>query len=192
LNRNVLAALVAIALLTAGGVLFVLVAEREGLPAPTAPVTPDVPTPPTLETGVAAALPPRPASPAPAPTTAPTDSPERTSPAVEVRRRAQDFASMRREVVTGLRNLDPRVLACGLSSRRMMVTLESQDGHVRVLHATVPQPDTGDLPEGAGLPPARPGAMECAVRAVEGAVLDAPSAKPGRQWEMEYAPGELP
>jgi hypothetical protein len=105
------------------------------------------------------------------------------------RRRA--LVAFRRELAAGLRGLDDRLGRCspvapaasgaparsGLADTSFTLTVETVDGGVRIADAAID---------------ARGGASEaevaCALSALRGEVIPAPSAAPGSRWETTYAP----
>jgi hypothetical protein len=190
MNRPILLAVAAIALLVVAGFALVLVTEQPVTPAvlppPRAQPVPAVepaPLVPTARAPVPTPAPPAPAPPAPAPA---------APPAWAVQEKLVTLEPMRREIFAALTRLDERVLTCGLSRGPVMLALQSEEGHVRVLEARVPTRDPGEVPEGVQVPPPEsPEAIACVKSVLEGAVLDSPSARPGRRWDMAYSPGAM-
>ena len=109
------------------------------------------------------------------------------------RARLKALEPLRREVFAGLADLAGRVEACGVRDANLHLTLETLEGRVRVMEVRV-------MPAGAGTggtTDAEPVALEdhparCVRGALERTIISAPSAKPGRQWEMAWSPGASP
>lgn len=98
------------------------------------------------------------------------------------RRRALE--PLRREVLAGLAELAGRTARCDLAGATVTVTLETLDRAVRVVDARVerlPDPDVHADPAAA------PEEVQHCVRSgLAGNVVSAPSARPGRRWEMPF------
>jgi hypothetical protein len=186
------AGLGAIALLLVAGVYYTV---RPGPPGPQVaahveapPAAPSEPVPAAaspVEEPVReqVALPPPPRAEEPGPPDLPTDP----------RERLRALEPLRREVFAGLADLAGRVEACGLRDASLSLALETLDGRVRVLEVRV-------MPVGAGTggtadaepAPQDDRAARCVRGALERTIISAPSARPGRQWEMAWGPGMAP
>jgi hypothetical protein len=132
----------------------------------------------------AAAPAPGPAVAAPAPASAPVTPPPpravtpprpRASPPAPPDRHAlRDF---RRELGAGLAGLEQQLAPCALGDASFTLALETVEGGLRIADAR--------LAPGA---PASPAGVICARGALVGHVIPAPSARPGRRWEMPFSP----
>jgi hypothetical protein len=95
--------------------------------------------------------------------------------------RRHALISFRREVIAGLADLQARVARCapaaGLSPTSFMLSVESVEGGVRIVEA---QPE----PRGS----ASEAEVTCARAALRGHVIPAPSAEPGRRWQLRFSP----
>jgi hypothetical protein len=181
-------------LLLTTGALYVLWPEPTG-PARPAPVeapraapsepppVPVAPAPEPVREAQPPPPPPRPAAEAPRPSDLPTDP----------RERLKALEPLRREVFAGLADLDGRVEACRLRDASLYLTLETLDGRVRVLEVRVAPVGAGTGGPGEGEPAALDdGAARCVRGALERTIVSAPSARPGRRWEMAWWPGARP
>ena len=93
----------------------------------------------------------------------------------------------------GSADLDGRVEACSLRDANLFLTLETLEGRVRVLEVRVMSAGAGTGAAGDAEPVARDdGAARCVRGALERTIISAPSARPGRQWEMAWGPGMMP
>jgi hypothetical protein len=179
-------------LFTAGAVYLLWPASTE--PPRRAPVAP----PPAARTEPAPALAtpaPDPVREAPPPQVPPPPAEEAKAPALPMdpRERLKALEPLRREVFAGLADLDGRVEACRLRDARLFLTLETLDQRVRVLAVRV-EPAGAGTEEASGAAPVAldEGAARCVRGALERTIISAPSAKPGRQWEMPWGPGAKP
>lgn len=181
-------ALAAIALLLAGGLAAVLLLERYPASAPRR-VDPAVPGPRTVATPLAVPTPPPSAVARAVSVPAPAAQREPPLPLdMAARKRALD--PLRDEVFAGLAMLDERVSRCGRPMVYVALTLETLDRRVHVLDVQVNAPDPTEVPEGLASLPAESGEWITCVRSVLlDEMLSAPSARPGRLWEMAYVPG---
>jgi hypothetical protein len=105
--------------------------------------------------------------------------------------RLRALEPLRREVFTGITEHHWRVRHCGVTGATIYVTVESLDGAVRIVDARVegtPSAEPGSEREDARADPA---AEDCVRSALVRNVIGAPSAKPGRRWEMPFVPGAL-
>ncbi|MFY3743623.1 dihydrolipoamide succinyltransferase [Anaeromyxobacter sp. Red801] len=145
-------------------------------PAVAPPTVAAVPEP--SAPGVAPAPAPAPAPPAPAPGTAALRpggvdrSPQRAMPA----QRRHALASFRRELAGGMAALRQRAQRCappGGAGASVLVALETVEGGIRVLDARAQAPGSATEAE-----------VSCARAALAGQVLPAPSAEPGRRWQL--------
>ncbi len=127
--------------------------------------------------------PPRPAVEAPRPPDLPLDP----------RERLEALEPLRREVFAGLKDLDGRIEACRLRDATLFLTLETLDQRVRVLEVRV-EPAGAGTEEASGADPVAldENAARCVQGALERTIVSAPSARPGRQWEMAWGPGMSP
>jgi hypothetical protein len=186
-SRELVAGAVVVGLLLVGGLLLVAKLEREPAvaPAASAPAAPE-PQPesvPSVRPAAppAAARPPEPAVPAQA-----SDAPLPS----DVRARRAALAPLGAEVERALAALDGRVLACKLARPELALQLETLERRVRIADVRVHARDPGEIPEGVQSPPAEDErAVACVRRALLDELLDAPSARPGRRWELVYVPG---
>jgi len=165
------------------------------------PESPEPRRPARFEASPASPAAPAPAGgpPAPEPVRAPTlqspraDEPRSPDLPADPRARLKALEPLRREVFAGLADLAGRVEACSLSDPNLFLTLETLDGRVRVLEVRVMPAGagTGGITDAEPVPrddhPAR-----CVRGALERTIISAPSAKPGRQWEMAWSPGASP
>jgi hypothetical protein len=105
--------------------------------------------------------------------------------------RLRALEPLRREVFAGIAEHHWRVRHCGVTDATIYVTVESLDGAVRIVEARVeeaPSTEPGADREAASADPA----VEACVRsALVRNVIGAPSAKPGRRWEMPFVPGAI-
>lgn len=105
-------------------------------------------------------------------------SPQRSMP--PSRRHA--LASFRRELAAGMAVLQDRLARCagaagpGGAGAAVLVALETVHGGIRVLDARAQGPGSASDAE-----------VSCARAAVAGQVLPAPSAEPGRRWQLPLA-----
>lgn len=183
-----------ITLLFLGGAIYVLwPASTEpprrapAVPPPAAFTEPAPLPPPPAPEPVRETLPPRvPPPPVAQAATAP-DVP------LDPRERLKSLEPLRREVFAGLADLDGRVEACRLRHANLFLTLETLDQRVRVVQVRVEQPAT-ETEEASGSAPVAldDGAARCVRGALERTIISAPSARPGRQWEMAWWPGAKP
>jgi hypothetical protein len=112
---------------------------------------------------------------------------------LDPRERLKALQPLRREVVAGLADLAGRVEACSLRDANIFLTLETLEGRVRVLEVRVMSAGAGTGAAGDAEPVARDdGAARCVRGALERTIISAPSARPGRQWEMPWGPGMVP
>jgi hypothetical protein len=98
---------------------------------------------------------------------------------------------LRREVFAGLGEQHWRVARCGAADATIYVTLESLDGAVRIVDTRVermPEAEHGSDLEAGTMDPA---VEDCVRSALMRNVVGAPSARPGRRWEMRFVPGPL-
>ncbi|HYG70435.1 MAG TPA: hypothetical protein VD838_22350, partial [Anaeromyxobacteraceae bacterium] len=98
---------------------------------------------------------------------------------------------LQRDVFRGLRELEGRIAHCPLDGAALFVTLESLEGTVRIAETRLEPVDGDPASEPAGSS-VDEDAARCVRSAVEGVVFGAPNAKPGRRWEMPWAPGAAP
>jgi hypothetical protein len=144
-----------------------------------------------------AALPaPEPVREAPPPQVLPRPPAEEVKPPalpLDPRERLKALEPLRREVYAGLADLDGRVEACRLRNANLLLTLETLDQRVRVVQVRVEQAGAG-AEEASGATPVAldDSAARCVRGALERTIISAPSAKPGRQWEMAWGPGAKP
>ncbi len=185
-----------ITVLLLAGTAYVLWPE----PAPPNRPAPAEPSPrQRSEPAPVAALPaPEPLREAPTPQPPPQPQPlaEATSTPelpMDPRERLKALEPLGREVFAGLRDLDGRIEACRLRDASLRLTLETLDGQVRVLRVRV-MPLGAATEEATGVAPLPidEGAARCVRGALERTIISAPSAKPGRQWEMAWWPGASP
>jgi hypothetical protein len=104
--------------------------------------------------------------------------------------RLRALEPLRREVFSGLAEHHWRVRHCGVANATIYVTLESLDGGVRIVATRVegtPSEPGGDLDAAR----ADPAVEDCVRSALVRNVVGAPSARPGRRWEMPFVPGAL-
>jgi hypothetical protein len=86
--------------------------------------------------------------------------------------------SFRQEMVRGVASLGTLVAGCSLGGdATLLLDLESVRGGVTVLDARV-EP-------GSAIPASR---VECARSVLRGHIIEAPSAEPGRRWQMPFTP----
>lgn len=189
--RIFLAGVVAVALLLAGSVAVISWATRDpgavmvpravGEPsgAPAAPALDPTPAMPAAALAPTAkpderAEPAEPAEPAAARPPGPlaTDgSAQRSAP-----ERQQVRASFRGELRAGFSALQERVSACSAPGVSFTLSLEAVEGGVRILDATVES--RGAVGEAE---------ISCARSALRGQVVPAPSAEPGRRWQLPFS-----
>jgi hypothetical protein len=99
------------------------------------------------------------------------------------RRRALD--GLRREVYGGLNGFRWRVAECKVAGAGVFVTVETMAGAVRVAEVRLEPHASAEDPRGeAPAPDDR--SLECVRAALAGNVIAAPSAIPGRRWEMPF------
>jgi hypothetical protein len=192
--RWVLAALV---IVVGTGLLLFFAGRRQEPPVSSGALAPTVRTAPPPRAPVAPPAPPAaigavPESPGAqagaAPTTAgagPAELPKDPSA------RLRALEPLRREVFTGLAEHHWRVQRCGVADATIYVTLESLDGGVRIVDTRVegtPSADPGGELDSARADPA---VEDCVRSALVRNVVGAPSARPGRRWEMPFVPGAL-
>jgi hypothetical protein len=104
----------------------------------------------------------------------------------------RQLAPLRNEVEAGLADLSPRVAHCGAFSDGLVLTLEALHGVVRIARVDAgTHPEAPDAEAGAGRAPDED-QVRCVRSALEGNSLAAPSAKPGRRWDMPWWPGLAP
>jgi hypothetical protein len=82
----------------------------------------------------------------------------------------------RRELKVGLAGLEQDVAPCALENASFTLAVETVDGGLRIVDAR-PAPGV-----------ARDAGAACARKALLGQVIPAPSARPGRRWEMPFSP----
>jgi hypothetical protein len=187
-----------ITVLFLGGAAYVL------WPEPTPPKRPapvEARPPARSEPAPVASLPaPEPIREAPTPQPQPPPPPQPPAEAtstpelpMDPRERLKALEPLGREVFAGLRDLDGRVEACRLRDASLRLTLETLDGQVRVLRVrVVPLGAATEEATGVAPLPLDEGAASCVRGALERTILSAPSARPGRQWEMAWWPGANP
>lgn len=179
---------VAVAILSAGGVAVVLFTERGAAGAQVRPSQ----ALPAAVVQEAARLPPEPPPPVqpPAPSAepvAPATAPELPTSLVD---RARALEPLRQEVLAGITGMDGRVVACGLRGFGLVLTLETLDRRVRILEvAPRGAEESPDVSGGVAPPVPDEASLRCARGALVRSVFDAPSARPGRQWQMSYVAG---
>ena len=183
-----------ITVLLLAGTAYVLWPE----PAPPrrpAPVEPS-PRQPSEPAPVAARLAPGPVRVDPSPQPPPQALAEEVKPPalpMDPRERLKALEPLRREVFAGLKDLDGRIGACRLRDASLRLILETLDGRVRVLEVrVVPAGAATEEATGAVASPIDEVAARCVVGALERTIISAPSARPGRQWEMAWGPGMSP
>lgn len=148
-------------------------------------------------------LPPAPASgPSAAPRPAPAGSP--ASPAgfeppapsaaaalpVDPDERRAALEPLRREVLAGLADLKGRIAHCGVPRATLHVALQALDGSVRIVDTRIEAlPPSGDPRATSGAEPADERIDHCLRSALAGNEIGAPSARPGRRWEMPFDTG---
>jgi hypothetical protein len=91
-----------------------------------------------------------------------------------VRQRA--LASVRRELVTWLAELEERVSPCAPGGVELSLTVESEDGGIRVVDARLASGDSTTDVE-----------LACARSALRGERLAAPAAAAGSRWELSLS-----
>lgn len=187
-----LAGLAGIALLFAASLL-ALRATDPGAPALPAAATREAATDLAATTPAPSPAPgPAQLRPAAEPAFAPAEAAASPLPS-DIRERQRALEPLRREVFAGLAELDGRVEACQLRDGALHLTLETLEGRVRVLQVRVTATGAGQLAtEDQAPPPRDDAAARCVRGALELAVVSAPSARPGRRWEMSYWPGAGP
>jgi hypothetical protein len=89
----------------------------------------------------------------------------------------QSRISFRGEIAAGLAALQKSVAPCGASDLTFTLDLETIDGGIRVLEASI----------ASGAPPEDRRAS-CASAAVRGQVIPAPNALPGQHWQIPFSP----
>lgn len=195
--RLLLAGMVVVGLLFVAGVLLVLAFERGARRADQAaspPAAPEVPggTARRPDATPVAAAPPasnlRPSDPPP-----PARGSASAGLPASMEERVKALEPLRLEVTRGLAEHEGRIEACRLRGVELVVTLETLDRRVRVLDVA-PRGADGGTDASGGVAPPQPD--EEAVRCVRGAlgrtVFAAPSAAPGRTWQMSYVAGSRP
>ena len=187
MNRGMLLALSGIGFLLVGGVVLVLSVDGATSPGEVAaPPVSVVPVEPPADRSV-----PRVTLPATVPEPAAADSQE--PPARDPAQLVRELEPMRREVFTGLADLEGRVRACRLRDEQIVLTLEALDGAVRVAGVRVLPLPVGDGPSDGDPPTERDDpAARCTRGALLGQLLPVPSARDGRRWDMHWAPGAAP
>jgi hypothetical protein len=114
-------------------------------------------------------------------------------PPLDPEERLRALAPLAQDVSRGLVELEDRVAHCALDRATLLVTLESLQGAVRIAEARVSVlTDPSHPPAGDSEPGSDARAERCVRDALEGVGFDAPSAKPGRRWEMPWSPGTAP
>jgi hypothetical protein len=88
------------------------------------------------------------------------------------------LVSPRREMKAALAALQRRVARCGAADAWFTLDLETVAGGVRVVEAHV------EFPGSAG-----EAGIACARSILVGETIAAPSARPGRRWQLSFAPG---
>jgi len=183
-----------VTVLLLGGAVYVLWPE----PTPATRPAPVEARPPARPEPAPVALPPAPEPVREAPTPRPPPQPPAEAPQtpelpLDPRERLKALEPLGREVFAGLRDLDGRIEACQLRNASLRLTLETLEGQVRVLRVrVVPLGAETEGATGVAPLPLDEGAASCVRGALERTIVSAPSARPGRQWEMPWWPGARP
>jgi hypothetical protein len=188
--RSVLAALVIVA---GTGLLLFFAGRRPQPPVSSGAVTPTVRTAPPPRAPVALPVPIDAVHASPREQTGAAPTARGAGPAElpkDPSARLRALEPLRREVFSGLAEHHWRVRHCGVADATIYVTLESLDGGVRIVATRVegtPSEPGGDLDAAR----ADPAVEDCVRSALVRNVVGAPSARPGRRWEMPFVPGAL-
>jgi hypothetical protein len=184
-HRASIALMIAIVVLGAGGVALVArwtpewrsARRSAGIPGTGGPAAAAAPAPSPARTRV-------PVDAARPPGTDPRGEATRTA---RVERAAREGApaatrapvvSFRREMKAGFAALQRRVARCGAEDAWFTLDVETVAGGVRVVEARV------EFPGSAG-----EAGIACARSILVGETIAAPSAPPGRRWQVSFAPG---
>jgi hypothetical protein len=167
-----------------------LVTSPEPAPLREAAAPPSLPAADPATDPASVAVAPAPRSTATAPTPAPADRPPPPPDRANVADLKRALEPLREQVSAGLSNLAPRIEHCGVLPGGLVVTLETLDGAVRIA-GTEPGPvaEAPGAETEAQVLAGDEDAVRCIRGLVDGSVIAAPAARPGRRWEMPWWPG---
>lgn len=104
--------------------------------------------------------------------------------------RLRALEPLRQEVFPGLADLRTRLRHCDDHGATVLVTLESLEGGVRIVALRLEPRPGGDGADAEEEPAADERTVHCMRSALVGNVVGAPSARPGRRWEMPLEAAE--
>jgi hypothetical protein len=90
------------------------------------------------------------------------------------------LAALRRELIAGFARLEERVSRCSPGDVAFVLTLESVDGGIRIVEAHLVSRGSASDAE-----------LACALAALRGEQVAAPSARAGSRWEMPFSVAAL-
>jgi hypothetical protein len=136
------------------------------------------------------AVAPAPRSTAAVPTPDPAERPASPPARANVADLKRALEPLREQVSAGLSGLAPRIEHCGVLPDGLLLTLETLDGAVRIA-GTEPGPvaEAPGAETEAQILEGDEDAVRCIRGLVDGSVIAAPAARPGRRWEMPWWPG---